>query len=100
MQPTNDFPSKTAVSFGTNTWPQSVPAWSCSEPFKCENRGSNHVTQSINEQIGTLPAIEAKFHLFKIGREMLCAESVPCPHDAALEKRERRLDSIGVNVSH
>ncbi len=58
------------------------------------------MTQSIYEQIGTLPTIETEFHLFEIGRKMLGANPVPCTHDAALEKRESGFDRIGVNVSH
>ncbi|HVO59138.1 MAG TPA: hypothetical protein VMT51_15710 [Dongiaceae bacterium] len=56
------------------------------------------MTQGVQEQIGTIAAIEATFHLFEIGREMLCAESMPRFHDAALEKRESGFDSVGVNV--
>ncbi len=58
------------------------------------------MTQSVNKQIGTLPAIEAKFHLFQVGREMFGANSVPRSHDAAFEKRECGFNGIGVNVSH
>src|SRR6266478_2896599 len=58
------------------------------------------MTQCINKQIGALPAIESKLHLFEVGREMLCAEPVPCSHDAALEKREGGFNRIGVNVAH
>ena len=58
------------------------------------------MTQRIKEQIGAVPAIETELHLFEVGRKMLGAESVPCSHDAALEKRERRFDSVGMNVSH
>ncbi len=57
------------------------------------------MTQCINKQIGALPAIESKLHLFEVGREMLCAEPVPCSHDAALEKREGGFNRIGVNVA-
>src|SRR6266478_7685193 len=56
--------------------------------------------QSINEQIGPLPAIEAELHLFQVGWEMLGANPVPCAHDAALEQREGRFHGVGVNVSH
>src|ERR1700731_3186069 len=56
------------------------------------------MAQGIEEQIGTLPTIETKLHFFQIGAEMLSAQAVPCPHDAALEKRERRFDGIGMNV--
>ncbi len=58
------------------------------------------MAQRIYKQIGTLPAIETEFHLFKIGREMLGAESVPRPHDAALEQAEGGFDGVGVNVAH
>jgi len=68
--------------------------------FKCEGLRSDHMTQSIHEQIRPLPAIEAKLHLFEIGREMLGANPVPRSHDAALEKREGGFNRIGVNVSH
>ena len=58
------------------------------------------MTQSIKEQIRTLPAIETELHLFEVGREMLGANPMPRPHDAALQKRECRFDGIGVNVAH
>ena len=58
------------------------------------------MTQGINEQIGTLPAIEAELHLFEVGRKMLGANPVPRPHDAALEEREGGFNRVGVNVSH
>ena len=58
------------------------------------------MTQRIEEQIGTLPAIESELHLFQVGWEMLGANPVPCTHDAALEKREGRFDGVGVNVAH
>ncbi len=58
------------------------------------------MTQGINKQVGTLPAIKSKLHLFEVGREMLGANPVPRSHDATLEKRESGFDRIGVNVSH
>jgi hypothetical protein len=58
------------------------------------------MTQGVNEQIGVLPAIEAKLHLFQVGRKMLGANPVPRSHDAALEERESGFNRIGVNVSH
>ena len=58
------------------------------------------MAQCINEQIGTIPAIEAKFHLFKIRSEMLGTQTVPCSHDAALEQRERGFDGVRVNIAH
>ena len=42
------------------------------------------MTQSINEQIGAIAAIEAELHLFQIGREMLRGDSVPRSHNAAV----------------
>jgi len=58
------------------------------------------MTQSINEQIGPLPAIETELHLFEIGRKMLGTNSVPRSHDSALEKRKGGFDRISVNVPH
>jgi hypothetical protein len=57
------------------------------------------MTQGIQKQRWRLPTIEAKRHLVKICGEMFRADSVPCPHDAALQKRESRLNGIGVNLS-
>ncbi len=57
------------------------------------------MTQSIQEQIRIFPAIESECHLVQVGREMLCADLVPASHDAALQKRERRFDSIGCDAS-
>src|SRR5258708_14230383 len=57
------------------------------------------MTQSINEQIGTLPAIESELHFFEVGRKMFGANSVPRSHDATFEKREGEFDGVGVNVS-
>ena len=68
--------------------------------LKCEHWGCNHMTQGIDEQIGTIPAIKAEFHLLQIGGEMLCGNLMPRSHDAALEQRERGFDGIGVNVAH
>lgn len=57
------------------------------------------MTQRIEEQIRVLPAIEPEAHLFKVGCEMFCAESVPRSHNAALKKAESGFDGIGVNIS-
>jgi len=56
--------------------------------------------QSINEQIGVLPAIKAELHLFEIGRKMLCADSVPGSHYAAFEKGESGFDGVRMNIAH
>ncbi len=55
--------------------------------------------QRVHEEIGILPAIEAELHLSEICRQMLCADSMPCADDTALQERERILDSVGVNVA-
>src|SRR5690348_14132424 len=60
---------------------------------------SDHMTQSVQEQIGILPAIEPEGHLIQVGGEMLCADLVPRSHDAALQERECGLYGIGVNVA-
>lgn len=57
------------------------------------------MTQGIQEQIGVLPAIKPEFHLFEIGREMLCADMVPTSHDSTLEKRESIFDGISMDVA-
>ena len=57
------------------------------------------MTQGVQEQIGILPAIEPEGHFIEVSREMFCADLVPCAHDAAFQKRECILDSIGVNVA-
>ena len=56
------------------------------------------MTQRVQEQIGVLPAVEAEFHLCKIGREMLCADSMPRANDAAFQKRKGILHGVGVDV--
>lgn len=58
------------------------------------------MTQGVQKQIGTLPAIETEFHLFEIGREMFGANPMPRSHDAALEKGESGFNGVGVNVAH
>lgn len=58
------------------------------------------MTQSIQEQIGVLPAIKPEAHLFKVGRKMLCADMVPSAHHAALKERESVFDGVCMNVSY
>src|SRR6266581_4362326 len=55
------------------------------------------MTQGIEEQIGTLSAVKAKYHFVQIGLEMLCGDVVPRSHDSTLEKRERGFGGIGVD---
>jgi len=59
---------------------------------------SDHMTQSVNEQIGVLAAIEAKGHFVQVGGEMLCGDAMPSSNDAAFEQRERRFDGVGMDV--
>src|ERR1700730_7736536 len=58
------------------------------------------MTQSIQKQIGFLPAIESKAHLFEIGRKVFCTDMVPSSHDSALKKRKCIFNSIGMNVAN
>jgi hypothetical protein len=58
------------------------------------------MTQGVQKQVGTLPAIETELHLFQVGGEMFGANPVPRSHDSTLEKGKRGFDGIGVNVAH
>ena len=58
------------------------------------------MTQSVQEQVRILPAIKSEGHFFQVGREVLCADFVPCSHNAALQKRECGFNGVGVNVAH
>src|SRR5438552_7223249 len=55
------------------------------------------MSQRVNKQVLTLPAIETELHLREIGWKMLCADLVPCSDDTALEQRECVFNSIGVD---
>lgn len=57
------------------------------------------MTQSVKEQIGTLPAIKAELHLVQVGRKMLCTDAMPRSNDTALQEAECVFDSVGVNVA-
>ena len=74
--------------------------WSLSsgESFKRQRVSSNHMAQSIDKQIGTLPAIKAESHLVQVGLQVLGADFVPRSNDAALEQRKCGFDSIRMNV--
>ena len=54
------------------------------------------MTQSINEQIGSVSAVKPEFHLCEVGREMFGADFMPASHDTALEQRECRFHGICV----
>src|SRR5438309_813012 len=70
----------------------------CRQLLKSQHRRGNHMAQSVQEQVGILPAIEAELHLIQIGRKMLRADLMPRSHDAALQETESVLDCIGMNV--
>src|SRR5437868_9483247 len=57
------------------------------------------MAQSVQEQIGILPAIESERHLVQVGRQMLGRDTMPRSNNSALQKRECVLDSIGVDVT-
>src|SRR5271166_5265272 len=67
--------------------------------LECQGVGSNHMTQSVNKQIGILPAIKAERHFVKVGLQMLGADLVPSSHDTALQQRECRFYAVRVDVS-
>src|SRR5579859_5053844 len=56
------------------------------------------MAQSINEQIGTLTAIEAELHFREIGRKMFGADLMPASHNATLQKRKCVLNRVRVDV--
>jgi hypothetical protein len=57
------------------------------------------MTQGIYKEIGVLAAIESKRHFGAVGLQVFRADSMPGTHDAALEKRERRFDRIGIDIA-
>jgi hypothetical protein len=57
------------------------------------------MTQSVQEQVRILSAIESEAHFLKVGLEMLRAEFMPTPAQTALEKRESVFNGVGMNVS-
>lgn len=57
------------------------------------------MTQSIEKQIGMVPAIETENHLLQVSWEMLGAHSVPRSYDATLEKREGGFHGVCMNVA-
>ena len=56
------------------------------------------MSQGINEQIGTLPAVKPERHFVQVGLQMLGAYLVPTPDNAPLEQRERRFNTVRVDV--
>lgn len=51
----------------------------------------------IQEQVIGVTAVKSEYHFFKVGRKVLSANPMPCSNNAALQKRESRLDRIGMN---
>src|SRR5437016_1456611 len=67
--------------------------------FKSEHRRRNHMTQSVQKQIGVIPAIEAEGHLIQVGGEVFCADAMPRSDDAALQERECVFHGVRMNVA-
>src|SRR5271165_6992781 len=67
--------------------------------LKGQRVSSNHMTQCINKQIGTLPAVKPELHLMQVGLEMLGANLVPATNDATLEQRECGFNCVCMDVS-
>ncbi len=57
------------------------------------------MAQSINKQIGAVPAIEAELHLCEVSGQMLSADLVPRSDNAALQEREGRFDCVSRDAS-
>src|ERR1700694_4983152 len=57
------------------------------------------MTQRVEKQIRPLAAIESERHFVKVGCEMLSTNVMPRTNDATLEQRERRFNSVSVNVA-
>lgn len=57
------------------------------------------MTQRIQEQVRILAAIESESHFCAVGLKMLRANAVPATHNAALQKRERGLDGVGMGIA-
>ena len=68
--------------------------WFRSQLIECKCWRGNHMTQSVNEQVGTLATIEPKGHFIQVSCEMLCADLVPRSDDAAFQERERRFNGV------
>ncbi len=52
------------------------------------------MTQSVNEQIGALAAIETECHFVQVGWEMLGADLVPRSDDPPLQERKRGFNGV------
>src|SRR5436190_14116120 len=57
------------------------------------------MTQSVQEEIRVLPAIEPELHLIQIGREMLRADLVPCSHNATFQEAESVFHGVRVDIA-
>ncbi len=56
------------------------------------------MTQSINEKIGTVAAIEPEGHFVQIGRKVFGADLVPTAHDPSLQQTKSRFHGIGCDA--
>lgn len=73
--------------------------WISRQSRKRQRISRNHVSQGIQEQIGTLAAVKAECHFIEIGGQMLCANVMPRSEDSTLEQGERAFDGISMNVA-
>lgn len=73
--------------------------WFLSEFSEGKRVGGDHVAQGIQEQVRILPAIESEGHFRAVGLQMLRAHFVPSANNAALQEREGRFDSVGMNIA-
>lgn len=67
--------------------------------LKRQRVSSDHVAQSINEQIRTATAVKPEGHFLKVGRKMFCGNFMPRTNDSALQERERGFDTVRGNVA-
>ena len=58
------------------------------------------MTKCIEKQVGILTAIKPERHFIEVGREVLGANLVPCPHDSPLQEREGTFNCVCVNVAN
>ena len=67
--------------------------------FVFEVRGQNQFDERVAEKKLILAVVEAEAHFIKVSREMLRRDFMPCPNNAALEKREGRFHGVCMHVT-
>ena len=70
----------------------------CNEFLIFEVAGCNELKHGVPKQVRILAIVEPPCHLLQVGRQMLCRNPMPRANDAALEQRERGLDSVGAHA--